>query len=310
MSGSNPKPEEQQTAPDLGVLLGCVIRHLPACLLLGVAASTAGALVGLKFVPAQYKATSMIRLGGPEGVISKPNESSNAQREFRHTQQELLKMPHVLRRALEASEVVALGTYNPATVDLEDLAEALVLDLPRSSEILRISVLHDRAENAYLLTNAITDSYLEEIQRGRESTVEKRITTLDRLQTTTEEQLGDAWQQLQALARQLGSGDPTSLSLQSQAEIENYRAYSRHLRELRGERREAERLVESIRLAPETLSREMPEDASMHSVRYAMFQAKFRREEAEKKLGPDHPTVAKARSEEEALQAFYQKTAA
>jgi Mrp family chromosome partitioning ATPase len=58
------------------------------------------------------------------------------------------------------------------------------------------------------------------------------------------------------------------------------------------------------------LTSEAPEDASMHSVRYAMFQAKLKREQALSQWGPDHPNVRAAMQEENLLLEYYQKTSA
>lgn len=297
-------------APDLTTLLECAWRHKWLSLVAGSLVAVLCAAGGWFGVPARYKAIAMVRLGGPQGLIEKPNESSNAQREFRSTQQELIRMPHVLRRALESPKVAALDELhdNPDAFDL--VSSRLELELPRGSEILRIGVQHDRAEIAFVLANAVTEAYLEEVHRADQEDIEKRTGTLDKLHATTEERLGKTWSELQSLARQLGSGDPAALSLQAQAEIENYRSYARRLRDLRTEKRESERLVKSIQDSPEMLSKEVSENTSQNSVRYAMFTAKLKREQALARWGPDHPEVKAATREENLLSEYYQKSAA
>ena len=306
-----PKPP-----PDLVTLLECALRHRWLALAGGCVFAVMGAAAGQLGIPAPFKATAMVRLSGPNGVVETPNESSNTQREFRSTQQELIRVPHVLQRALESAKVREPGelgsdpdTVPPAARDtVEELGDWLQLELPRSSEILRISVEHDRADIAFLLANAVTDAYLREVSRAGEEGLQKRLAILERQQTTTEDRLSKSWAELQALAHQLGSGDPAILSLQAQAEIENYRDYARRLRELHSEKREAERLVKSILESSEILGREITEDASMHSVRFAMFQAKLKFQQALTKGGPDHPDAQDAKQEENLLREYYQKT--
>jgi polysaccharide biosynthesis transport protein len=309
MNATNSRPNARSQPPDLATLAGCALRYKWLALIGGCLLAGLGAAAGQFGIPAQFKASALVRLSSPNGVVERPNESSNAQREFRSTQQELIRLPHVLQRVLESRQVKELGELGSDPDSVEQLGEWLQVELPRSSEILRISVQHDRADIAFLLANAVTEAYLQEVRRANDEDVQKRLAILDRLQTTTEDRLSKAWADLQALARQLGSGDPTALSLQAQAEIENYRDYARGLRDLRSEKREAERLVKSIKESPEMLTKEMPEDASMHSVRYAMFQAKLKREQALAKWGPDHPNVLSVTREENMLREYYQKTA-
>jgi len=296
--------------PDPATLIACVWRYKWLALLAGCVFAGLGAAAAQYVIDAQFKATSMVRLAGPSGVVETRFESSAAQREFRATQQELIRMPHVLQRALESPAVKALGEFGSDPDSIEDLTDILDLELPRSSEILRISVHHDRADIAFLLTNAVTEAYLQEMRRAHDEDVQKRLAILEQLHADAEERLRKAWDELKPLATRLGSGDPTTVSLQAQAEFENYRDYHRRLRDLESKKRESERLVKSIRESPETLTKEMPEDASMHSVRYAMFEAQLKREEAESKYGPNHPEVTAAIRVENMLREVYQKSMA
>lgn len=296
--------------PDLVVLAHCVWRRWTLTLVLGLACGTLGALVAQQAIPATFKATALIRLSSPKGVLETPNESATAQRGFRSTQEELIRMPHVLRRALESAEVQRLGVLGTDPDSVEELGDSLELELPRSSEIFRVSVRHDRADVAFILTNAVTEAYLQEVHRASEEELERRLSVLEQLKNESEARLNESWEGLLALARELGSGDPTILSLQAQAEIESYRDYSRRLRELRTEKREAERMVRAILESPHELSREITEDSSMHSVRYAMFQAKLKYQKALTTGGPDHPDALAAKQEENLLREYYQKSSA
>lgn len=300
----------KQPPPDIVALIECVWRHKWKACVVGALFSALFAVVTHLAVPARYKATSLVRLAGPSGIVERPNESSAAQREFRNTQGELLRMPHVLKRALDSPTVKDLSELKSDPEGLYELNRWLLVELPRTTEIMRISVEHDRADLSYLLVNAITDAYLNETHRGVAEEVEKKVAALDALQGDAEDRLARSWADLQALAKQLGAGDPASASLQAQAEVENYRDYARRLRDVQSSKREAERQVRAIKSNPDELTREMPEDASMHSVRYAMFQAKLRREKALAKWGPNHPDVRAAEMEEKALAAYYQKTGA
>ena len=298
-----------QHAPDLPSLLACALRYRWACLIVGCLFAVVG-VAASRFIPAQFKATALIRLSAPQGVVDQPHESSNAQREFRHTQKEMLQMPHVLRGAIETPEILELDEIGAGPDAAEDVADLVEVELPRSSEIMRVSVSHDDAETAYLLVNAVIRSYLDELQRTDSEERERRLATLQRLHGDSEERLNKAWRALQTLARQVGAGDPAALSLQTQAEIENYRAYSRLLRTLRSQKRDADRQVRAIKDESGVLAEEMPEKASMHSVKFAMFTAKLKREKALMQWGPGHPDVVTAKQEEDLLREFYQKAGA
>lgn len=304
---SQTSPTQPPKTPDLWTLAESALRHWPLCLLAGCLFAALGAAAAVLVTPAHYKATAMVRLGDPEGLVSKPHETSAAKRWFRYTQKELVRMPHVVRRALETEPCAELGMQSdPDTV--EWIADSVELDLPSSSEIMRISVTHPRAETAHVLTNAMTEAYLGEVHREEEDEYERRLATLSQLHAVAEGRLSEAWCELQSVAKQLGCGDPASLSLQAQAEIENYRAYAQRLREIREEKREADRLVLSIREAPEMLKTEVPEQASMHSVKFGMFTAKLKKEHALTRYGKNHPDVRTAAQEEELLRQYYQKT--
>lgn len=308
MAAPGSSPASKPPPPDLIVLVECVWLHKWKALCAACIFSAAFAAVAHSAIPARFKATALVRLSSPEGLVERPNESSAAQREFRNTQGELLRMPHVLKRALEMPTVKDLGEMKSDPEGIDDLTSLLQVELPKSTEIMRISIEHDRADAAFLLVNAVTDAYLNEARRGTEEEIQKKIAALDTLQSGTDDRLAKSWEELQTLAKELGAGDPASASLQAQAEIENYRDYARRLRDLQSEKREAEREVRAIKSSPDELTKEMPEDASMHSVRYAMFQAKLKREKALAKWGPNHPEVRAAEMEEKALAAYYQKT--
>ena len=304
----NPFEEDRKPArtPDLLSLLESAKRYWWACAVLGALTAAAG-FVASRFLPLQYRATALVRLGAPNGLIERPYESSTAQRAFRHTQKEILLMNHVIGRALASPEVAALQGLGLDIGDADDVADGLEIVLPRSSEIMSISFSHDDAEAAYVVTNAVLRSYFDEITSSNEIESSSRLEVLEDLQNQAETRLTDAWSRLQSLAREIGSGDPATLSLQTQAEVENYRAYSAHLREVRSEMRDTLRVIRSIRTSPELLAEEIPEDASMHSVKYAMFSAKLAKEEAKLKWGDNHPDVKAAEHKESLLREYYQK---
>jgi Mrp family chromosome partitioning ATPase len=302
--------EAKQSPPDLVTLFECIWRFKWKALFSGVLCAGLFGAVAFLVVPARFKATSLVRLAAPDGLVERPSESSNAQSGFRNTQAELLRMPHVLKRALEAPAVKVLGELKTDPEGIEELNRWLVVELPRTTEIMRISVEHNRADLAFVLANAITDAYLNETHRGAEEEVEKKLAALSVLQSDAEDRLAKSWAELQTLAKQLGAGDPASASLQAQAEVENYRDYARRLREVQAEKRESERQVRMIRSNPEGLTQEMQEGNSTVSVRYAMFLAKLKREKAMSKWGPNHPEVRAAEMEENLLAQYYQKTSA
>jgi Mrp family chromosome partitioning ATPase/capsular polysaccharide biosynthesis protein len=292
--------------PDPATLIACAWRYKWIALLLGVLFAALGATAAHVVVPARFKATSMVRVSGANWVVDRRGESATESRQFRTTQLELLETPHVLRRALESPQVRDLGVLDTSSDSIDELQRIMQVELRSNSEILRIAVEHDRADVAFFLANAVTEAYLIETTRESEEAQAKRLAVLEQLHASTEERLSNAWVEFRQLARQLGSGDLGALSLQAQAEIENYRDANRRLREVRAEKREIEREVRLIRESPELVTAEIPDEGTS-SIRYALFQAKLRKEHALSKWGPNHPEVRAAQQNEDLFLEFYQK---
>lgn len=287
-------------------MVACAWRYRWVALLMGFLFAGMGAVAGHVLIPAKFNASSLVRIGGASWVVDRRTESSTDARQFRKTQLELLQMPHVLQRALESPQVKELGVLGSDPESIEGLRDFLVLELPNTSEILRISVQHDRADVAFLLANAVTESYLSEIRRDSEELLAKRLAVLEELHAATEDRLARAWGDFRAMARQLGASDLGALSLQAQAEIANYRDSNRRLQELRAEKREAERIVKSLRESPEDYAAEIPNEDQI-SIRYALFQVKLRKQQELAKWGKKHPNVLAAQQNEDIFLEFYQK---
>ncbi|PHS14116.1 MAG: hypothetical protein COA78_06140 [Blastopirellula sp.] len=304
---TNTEIEPQKTF-DLFVMVESAWRYWWGCIVLGGICSVIGIFI-CNFIPIKFRATALLKLESPNGLIEQFHESSAAQREFRHTQKTILQMNHILSRVLDTQEVSLIRNRGIKIGDPDELESLLEVKLPRSSQIMEVSFQHDDAETAAVLTNTLVKIYLEEISAVGSAQQSKQIKTLEKLHQDAEVRLGVAWNRLQVLAREIGSGNPATLSLQTQAEIENYRAYSRQLRVVRSELRDSLRIVRAIRESPEILAEEMPEDASMHSVKFAMFSARLSKEEAILKWGPEHPDVIAALHKERLLREYYQKSA-
>lgn len=291
--------------PDPATLIACTWRYKWIAALLGTVFASLGGLAAQMVIPARFKATAMVRVSGVDWVVDRRRETAGESRQFRTTQLELLNSPHVLKRALETPQITDLFGNSIEALGTDDLQRMLQVELRSNSEIMRIGVEHDRADVAFLLANAVTEAYLIEVGREGEETVAKRLQVLDQLHASTEERLSQAWAEFRRLAQQLGSGNLGALSLQSQAEIENYRDANRRLRALRAEKREVEREIRMIRETPEMVTSEIPQEGTS-SIRYALFQAKLRKEHALSKWGPNHPEVRAAQQNEDLFLEFYQ----
>ncbi len=306
MNTTTALPSVRMQPPDPATIVACAWHYWWLALILGVLFAGMGAFAGYLVIPAKFHASALIRIAGASWVVDRRTESSTDTRQFRKTQVELLQMPHVLRRALEAPQVKELGVLGTDPESIEELRDILKADLPNNSEILRISVEHDRADVAFYLANAVTESYLLEIGRDSEELLAKRLGVLEKLHKASEDRLAKAWAEFKAMARQLGASDLGALSLQAQAEIANYRDSNQRLQELRAEKREAERIIRSLRESPETFAAEIPNEDQI-SIRYALFQVKLRKEQELAKWGENHPNVLAAQRNEDIFLEFYQK---
>lgn len=293
--------------PDPATLVVCAWRYKWLALLAGFLFAGMGAAAGYVVIPARFEASALVRITNPNWVVDRRQESAADSRQFRSTQRELLQTSHVLKRALESQQVKDLGILGTDSSSIGALRGWLKVELPGTSEILRIAIQHDRADVAFLLANAVAEAYLLEINRDAEETLKRRLAVLDKLHATTEDRLSQAWDSFRDLTRQLGTGDLAALSLQTQGDIENYRDSTRRLQELRVQKREAERIIKSIRENPDDFAVEIPEETTA-SVRYALFQAILRTEQELAKWGPNHPNVLSARQNENYFREYYQKT--
>ncbi len=293
--------------PDPATLIACVWRYWWMALLAGVLFAGLGIAAGYVVIPARFKASALVRVTNPNWVVDRRHESAADSRQFRRTQLELLETSHVLQQALESQQIKDLGILGTDSSSIGGLRRWLNTELPGTSQILRISIEHDRADVAFLLANAVTEAYLLEINRDAEEILKRRLAVLDKLHATTEDRLSRAWDEFRDLARQLGTGDMAALSLQTQADIENYRDATRRLQGVRAQKREAERIVTSIRENPEDFAVEIPEETTA-SVRYALFQAVLRTEQELANWGKHHPNVLSAKQTENVFREYYQKT--
>lgn len=278
-------------------------------LLCGVTFSVVGGIVIFKLIDVQYLAKAKVRVGGMPTLLA-TSKNDRSEQQYRNTQMELITGTEVLERALNSSEVLALSDLGIQIGEIDEVRSHLEVSAPRNSEIVSISFPNDDAEISFTLTNAIVKSYLSQAAIDNVDLRSKRLGLLRELDEETEKRLAEAWRRLQRLAMDLGASDRATISLQTQAEVENYRSYSAMLREVRTEKRDVLRVLQTIREAPELLAEEMTDDEGTSSVKYAMFTAKLDKDKALLQWGPNHPDVLEAKHREDSLKEFYQKVIA
>jgi capsular exopolysaccharide synthesis family protein len=172
------------TPPPTGLtvfgLLACVRRRWKQAILLGlVVASTAAFLVWMFLPPAKpYAFTKLYFQTRPAGSVDHPDPPVNQQ-----TQKELITSRIVLRTALEDPEVAQLSCITEKPDPISWLIRELEIDFPTGSEIMRITLREDRADEARVIIDKIAQAYMAKI--GNEA-MENRKQTRRKLEEKLE----------------------------------------------------------------------------------------------------------------------------
>ncbi len=194
-------------------------------------------------VPPVYRAVSLIQVGKSQALpfaqsLSEPNEADY----LRSQEQRLLAKP-LLDAAWHRSEVQAFLHVLPPGQQAQWIREQLIVEALPEAGLLSVSFRYPSAEVALAFTTAITNAYLEDHQNSLVEDRMRRLAELEQAAKQADHRLNATWNQLQALADQIGSASSPQMAIREQLQSQTYRTYAQQLRGLQLTKQQLEHLV-------------------------------------------------------------------
>lgn len=157
-------------------LLTCVRRRWKQATMLGIVVASLAAIGVWMFLPPAkpYAFTKLYFQNRPAGSVDHPDPPVKQQ-----TQKELITSRIVLRTAVEDPEVAKLSCVSEKADPVSWLIRDLEIDFPSESEIMRITLREDRADEARIIIDKIAQVYMTKI--GNEA-MENRKQTKKKLE--------------------------------------------------------------------------------------------------------------------------------
>jgi capsular exopolysaccharide synthesis family protein len=277
-------------------LLTCVRRRWKQAILLGVVVASAAALLVWMFLPPAkpYAFTKLYFQTRPAGSVDHPDPPVNQQ-----TQKELITSRIVLRTALEDPAVANLSCVNEKADPVGWLIRELEIDFPTGSEIMRITLREDRADEARIIIDKIAQAYMTKIgNEAMENRKQTRKKLEEKLEAARKEHESDVARA--GTSSSVGAATPEVIA-QSQRYLNNEIAQANNdLRKIRDLleplRRDEEALVKRLSKTPvemttaefEPVFAQNPGANRLKQIRDEL-QAEYDIKSAG--LGPDNPTM-------------------
>ncbi len=230
-------PSAGRKVPEFSDLVLACRPRIRQVMLLGIAGSFVLAASAYFLTPATYEAKSLVRVRQHQDVVLAPQTSRADDLNFVRAQEQIALSPQVLSRALQSERLT--GETNIPITNAEAvtwLSGIARVDMKTGAEVMTITVLHPSAKLAHALSHSITEAYLTEVQVRAEADRAIRREELERAAKEAESRLSDVWEQLNTVAKQVGSDNSQSLTIRDEIQLQAYRDYSQQLRaaQLRG----------------------------------------------------------------------------
>ena len=249
--------------PEISDLIFASGHHLFLTCVLACISAGALAYAASLVVPAQYLASSFVKVGQREGFLLTNRQSRADDIAFVRAQVANVVQTRTLDRALEEPSL-QFAMQGISTEDrVEWLRSQIKAEIPAGSELLTITAAHASPELALQISRAVSKAYVEvtidQLQSGRT----KRIAELELATREADNQLKNLWKSLQDKAEKFGSANPQSLSLTEQMKLQDYRENAQRMRTLQLQRSQLEIQIgelQSKRPASEAISDEQVQE--------------------------------------------------
>ncbi len=207
-------------------------------------AGIAAPVVWMWGLPAEYRASSYLRISSQENRIVARAGSNNVTRTtfelYRDTQLQYVKNPFVLASALRKPEVAKYRLDQREDDPLLWLEEELRVSFPGNAEMMEIRLTTGNSQEAADLVNAVVKSYLDDVVAVERDRRQDRLKELSSAYSETHSQVRDKRNGLRLYAEQQGAGDAEMMSVKQRLRMEALASVRRQLLQARMDKQRAE----------------------------------------------------------------------
>jgi capsular exopolysaccharide synthesis family protein len=306
------RPPRLPANPDPIALLKPLRRRFRLAVSTGLLGGVLTALAVYFLVPqAKYMARAMLHVNSirPK-ILLQVGESSTDYGAYQRTQLALLRSRLVLNAALKQPGVARLKVVARQIDPIEWLDKELQVDFAQGSEILRISMPGDTAEEPMVLVNAVTQAYMDEVVDVEAKQRRERYDLLKETWNRYQETLREKRKELKRLTELAGSDNKATIANIHQHELDRVGRAEDVLAQIRSELRslrveqevlQAKAARNAAMISPATIENAINEDASMEAYheRVALAQKHFDQVSRITRIASD-PALSRHRAELEA----------
>jgi polysaccharide biosynthesis transport protein len=244
LDGERPLLEQAPASPpgsNGGLLLRALRRRWRLALTVGFVLGCVGAAVVWILRPAKFSTYALVRIDPQRPTVLPKDHAVNDLDLYRMTQAALLKSPKVLDAAVRSERVRELPIVTQEADPVAWLETMLVVEPIRNTELLRVSLSGQDAEQIVLVVNAVIDAYLQEVVNKDQKQRLDHLKDLKDVCEKSEEKLRQQRKNLQAVAESLKASDPETALQRQQVAREEYLALRKELITIGSELRQATR---------------------------------------------------------------------
>ncbi|QEG02184.1 tyrosine kinase [Stieleria maiorica] len=222
--------------PEFSDLMLACRHHAVLTFVVGSVFAVSLALAAWTMIRPNYHAEALVRVREKSNVVFAPQTSRAEDIAFFRSQAALVRSHQVLSAAFDDEEVRQLPDAIPEGDRVEWLDGLLRVETQSGSEVISITVHHESPQVAQAYCNAITRAYLDEITHRIASDRRLRETQLEQAVAAADAQLDALWDELNSVARSVGSDSSESLTIRDEMQFQSYRDYAQQLQaaQLRG----------------------------------------------------------------------------
>lgn len=184
LRGTTPPPPE--AAGDAGAanrIPAYIAYHWPTVLILGSVIGAALAFAAYSVVPAKYSTTALIRVAQVQPSLTGFQTEEAARNDFLtqlKTQSTLIKSGPVLTAAIRDSAIADLPLIKSQVDPVRYLEETLEVSYSDNSEIIKVTLAGDNADEIARIVNAVKKAYFSEIVEKEARVRNERLDELER----------------------------------------------------------------------------------------------------------------------------------
>ncbi|WP_182864787.1 GumC family protein [Rhodopirellula sp. JC639] len=222
--------------PEFSDLMLACRHHAVLTFVVASVFAAALALAAWTMIRPNYHAEALVRVREKSNVVFAPQTSRSEDIAFFRSQAALVRSHQVLSAAFDDEDVRQLPDAIPEGDRVEWLDGLLRVETQSGSEVISITVHHESPQAAQAYCNAITRAYLDEITHRIASDRQLRETQLEHAVAAADSQLDALWDELNSVARSVGSDSSESLTIRDEMQFRSYRDYAQQLQaaQLRG----------------------------------------------------------------------------